>query len=341
MAQGPEDIKQGGPTSSPTRVLQPGGLLFKFQIAPQLPDTRPAIPTTLPLVDYKLISVPAEAERRAHLLSRVTVDAHGIAHTTDDRSPTETLLAAVRIDDSKNATLIQFLADQEQLRLVLPSDRPSRIGFFVGYFSSQEVSAVLRMGLYPGVPLTTQAVADDRTAEVMYGLGGIKSSEIDEQQWAEQVGLYSSLGFDPTRVRGLFNKNHRPNPASDIWQESPLLILPDELLAMVRHYDPNTVKKDEFQVQFYGVSPVPKLPQFPNALHYQGDPLQRGYLGTTRGGGGTFSYRGEPRLQELGIEPTKGLGIGFGEAVKRTAQTRPTDIDSLRGSFKIIVTPQQ
>lgn len=333
MAQRPEDIRpnqailtfifrRGSPSDLSHPDVQP------------LPDTAPL---TLPLVDCRLISVPAEAERRANLLSRVRVDANGVAHSIDDRSTTETLLAAVRINDKKDATLIPLVADQEQLRLVLPSDRPSRIGFFVGYSSSQEVSAVLRMGLYPGVPLTTQGVTDDRTEEVMYGLGGIKPAEADERKWAGQAGLYSTLGFDPTHARGMFNKNHRPNPASDNWRESPLIIVPDELLGMVRHYDPNEVKKDEFQVLFYGIRPAPTVPQFPNVLHYPEDTLRGGYLGTTRGGRETFSYG----LPTLGVEPTKGLGIGFGEAVNRTAQTRATKIDSLRGVFKIIVTPQQ
>ena len=279
-------------------------------------------PVTLPLVDYRLVSIPAETERRARLLSVVSVDSMGVAHCLDDRSATETSLVAVRVDDSKNAALVPFEVDQDQLRLHLPSDRPSRIGFFVGYASSQDVTAVLRMGLYPGVPLTTQAVSDERVAEVMYGLEGIKANETEELRWADQVGLYSNLGFDRSRSRGMFNKNHRPNPASDIWQESPLIILPDELFDMVRHFDPNDVKKDEFQVQLYGIKSIPALPKFPNALDYP--------FGTS-GGGKTLSYGGEL----IG-----GLGIGFGEAVNRTAQTKGTDIDSLRGAFKIIVTPQ-
>jgi len=268
-------------------------------------------PSILPLVDYRLISIPAEAERRAALLSRVTVNDKGVARCADDRSTTETLLAAVRVGDNKNATIVPLVVGKDQLRLVLPTDRSSRIGFFVGYSSLQEVSAVLRMGLYPGVPLTTQTVSDEKTAEVMYGLGGIKPNEADELKWAEQIGLYSSLGFDPRQSRGMFNRSHRPNPGSDIWQESPLIILPDKLLDMVRHYDPNDVKKDEFQVQFYGIKPA--------------SPLNFGLAGPPRGGGG------------MG---TKGLGIGFGDGVSRNAQTRGTNIDSLRGAFQIIVTPQ-
>lgn len=333
MVQHPEDIRRGHSAGPPKGDVRPE---LQSQVAPTVPDTKPGIPTTIPLVDYRLISVPAEAERRANLLSRVTVDANGVAHGTDDRSVTETLLVAVRINDNRVASLAPFVADQEQLRLVLPSDRLSRIGFFVGYSSSQEVSAVLRMGLYPGAPLTTQTVADDRTVEVMYGLGGIKSSEADEQRWAIQVGLFSTLGFDPTHARGMFNKNHRPNPKSDIWKESPLIIMPDEILDMVGHYDPKDVKKDEFQVHFYGIKPAPFLPEFPSA-HYA-DTLGGDYPSTTRGGG-RFYYGAEPTLRSLGVEPTRGLGIGFGEAVNRTAQTRPATIDVLCGAFKIIVTP--
>lgn len=111
---------------------------------------------------------------------------------------------------------------------------------------------------------------------------------------------------------------------------------------MVRHYDPNDVKKDEFQVQFYGIKPVSGLPEFPNALH---DPFG------TRGGDDIllrYGYKkglsvefGTPEAFNSGVEPkTGGLGIGFGDAVSRTAQTRGTNIDYLRGAFKIIVTPQ-
>jgi len=303
MTQGPENIRQAGFSRKKDTGFEPQQEVPRVEV-----ETNPSI---LPLVDYRLMSIPAEAERRAALLSRVTVNDKGVARCADDRSTTETLLAAVRIDDNKDATMVPVLKDKDQLRLYLPSDLPSRIGFFVGYSSLQEVSAVLRMGLYPGVPLTTQTVSDEKTAEVMYDIGGIKPNEADELKWAEQIGLYSSLGFDPIKSRGMFNRSHRPNPESDIWKESPLIILPDELLDMVRHYDPNDVKKDEFQVQFYGIKPA--------------SPVNFGLAGPPRGGGG------------MG---TRGLGIGFGDPVSRTAQTRGTNIDFLRGAFQIIVTPQ-
>ena len=123
----------------------------------------------------------------------------------------------------------------------------------------------------------------------------------------------------------MFDRHHRPDPTSDNWQVSPLVIVPTEIFDMVKHYSPDDVKKDEFQVQFYGIKPA--LPQFPNPINYPDDGAMRRLLSSERmRGGDTLSM---------------GLGIGFGEAVNRTAQTRGTNIDSLQGAFKVIVVPQQ
>lgn len=311
MALRPEDITQ-----------QPRGIEPKEdarvdtspEVAPTIPE---APPTVLPLVDYDLIKVPAEAERRASLLSRVIVDTNGVAHCGDDRSDTETLLAAVRVNDDQVAILVPLVVGKDQLLFPLPPDKPSRIGFFIGYASTQTVAAVLRMGLYPSVPLATQAISDAKNEEIMRSITGIVGNDADVPKWAEQVELYSTLGFNRFYSRGIFSKSHRPNTKSDTWQDSPLVILPDELLDMVKHYDPMDVKKDEFQVLFYGIKNVPNFPQFPNALYHPSTP----------------SVFGSPLR-------TKGLGIGFGEAVSRRATTSSVDIGALRGAFKIIVIPR-
>ncbi len=303
MAQRPEDIKPGFPGKEEGSGLE-------AQTSPHVK------PTTLPLVDSVLVKVVRELEKRQKLLSSVELDVNGVAHCFDNISNTTTYLAAVCIDDKGDARLARLEKEENQLRFVLPGDRPSRIGFFVGYSSSKEASAVLRMGLYPGVPLTTQTVSDDKTAEVMYGLGGLKPNETDEQKWAKQIGLYTDLGFKERQSRGMFNRSHRADPTSDRWQQSPLIVLPDEMLDTVRHYDPKDVKKDEFQVQFYGKKPVKSeisdIDEVRESLR--------------------------PAPLTLGM---KGLGIGFGESKGRTAQTSNTNVDSLVGAFNIIVTPQQ
>lgn len=282
-------------------------------------------PKVLPLVDYTLISVAAEAEKREKLLEAVTVDEIGAAHCINNVSGAETLLVAVRIDDNKKASRIPLIKKGNFLSLELPTDIPSRIGFFVGYRKDgKQITGVLRTGLYPGVPLTTQTLNDNRNGEVMYGLQGIKPGEKDELQWAEQIELFSGLDFNPARSRGIFNKNHRPNPATDNWQESPLVIVPGKHDDLVRHFDRDEVRGDELQVLFYGERPVSQPDPYVNLSYGQSDTLLSGgnmrSMETTRG---------------------LGLGLGFGDAASRQAQTQRTEIDSLQGAFHIVISPQE
>lgn len=280
----------------------------------------------LPLVDYDLIHVPAEAEAREALLANISVDERGVAHCSGERG-TQTLLVAVRIDDEQNASVVPLVQTEEgTLQLQLPSDRPSRIGFFVGFSADTTLSAVLRNGLYPGIPLTTQSRDDSRTGEVMYGLGGIKPDEVDQRRWGEQIDL-EGFGFNPNSSRGLFNKNHRPNPTSNTWQESPLVILPDDQADMLPGFDRARVRTNEFQVLLYETQDVKPQPAF-NPSDFLG----------YRGGRETLSFGGA--LRGLGGQ-TRGLGLNFGNAVNREAQTTGIKVNSLQGAFRIVAVPAQ
>lgn len=285
-------------------------------------------PNVLPLVDYELIHVPAEAEAREALLETVSVDENGVAHCIGEKEGVETMVVAVRIGDEQNASVVPLVqAEDGVLQLQLPSDKPSRIGFFVGYSADSTLSGVLRNGLYPGIPLTIQSRDDSKTGEVMYGLGGMKPDEVDQRKWAEQIDLHK-LGFDPDTCGGMFNKNHRPNPTSDTWHESPLVILPDDQAEMLPGFDRARVRTNEFQILFYKTHEVEPLPAF--NLHDLGN----------RGGHrqDTLSYEG--RLSTLGLGgKTKGLGLGFGNAVNREAQTRGIKVESLQGAFRIRAVP--
>ncbi len=290
-------------------------------VAPAGDKLPSAEPFALPLVDYRLISVPAEAERREKFLSTVTVDENGVAHAVNASSQQETLLAAVRIDDEKNATQVPLVVNEGGILLFeLADDKPSRIGFFVGHKTPQDVAGVLRMGLYPGVPLTTQSVNDKQTKEIMHGIKGLNASETDEATWADQIGLFAKLGFDPSMSRGIFNKDHNPSPYSNMWQARPLVVAPDEIRdAMLAHYSKDDVRKDEFQILFYGVRQ-----QYEHFYAYR----RQDTLG-----------RESDTLGLKSMRSTRGIGIGFGEARSRQATTKGVEVVSLEGAFNIKVVP--
>lgn len=293
-------------------------------------------PGVLPLVNYDLIHVAAEAEARERLLKCVAVDTNGVASLRNTLSGIETMMVAVRIDDEQNATVIHLVGEEDGvLHLPLPADKPSRIGFFVGYrATNQSLAATIRNGLYPGVPLVTQAQSDARNREIMIGIGGIKPSEEDHLKWAGQIDL-ENLGFDQRRLRGVFGKYHRPNQYSDQWQEKPFVMRTDDLADILPGYDPNSVRTNEFQMLFYYTREV--MEARPSSAYRMPaiDDILGQTRGFTRGGGQTLSFGGG-HLQELSV---KGLGLGFGEAVERHAQTTGVRIESLEGAFRIVAIP--
>lgn len=272
-------------------------------------------PGVLLLVNYNLIHVAAEAEARERLLRCVTVDTNGVASLRNTLSGVETLMVVVRVDDEQNATVVNLVREEDDaLSLPLPADSPSRIGFFVGYRASvQTLAAAIRNGLYPGVPLVTEALGDARNQELMIGIGGMKDLETDHIKWARQIGL-EKLGFDPTKLRGVFGKYHRPNRYSSQWQEKPFVVRPDDLADILPGYDPNSVRTNEFQMLFYDAREVKE--RRPSTAYRV--PSTENVLGQSKGD----------------------LGLGFGQAVERQAETTGVRIESLEGAFRIIAVPR-
>lgn len=287
---------------------------------------------TLTAVNCDTRTFAGEAEKRAAFLLSVSVDENGIAHCLDKQSGVETLLAAIAVDAQKTATLVPLeLGPNQTLQLPVSADVPTRFGFLAGHLASRDVSLAFRMGLYPGLPLVTETRTDTQNREIYVGLRGIKPDEIDEQSWAEQVEAFTRLGFNPQKSRGVFDRFHRPNQDTDAWKAYPLVALPNQILDLLSHYDATQVKIDTFQMLFYGtrnslVHPGRRpISDFYDQLYGNSG---GSYMGATRGGGEQLT---------LG---TKGLGIGFGEAVPTRAQVSGVDVESVVGAFEVIVVPK-
>lgn len=298
-----------------------------------LPDIGASTGPAFPLTNYNLIHVAAEAEAREALLASVLVDEKGVAHARRGVQSIETLLVAVRIDDEQSASVLplELVEGGSTLRLALSADKPTRFGFFVGHGSIvNDIAAVFRNGLYPGVPLVSESRTDSRDQEILIEVGGIKSTEADHLKWAEQVGL-SGLGLESAKRRGFFGKSHRANPNSDVWQERPLALRPEELADMLPGYNPSQVRTNEFQVLFYETRPA--------VSHID---LSR-FLVATRGDENTLSYGGGHLYlssDSKEMAPSRGLGLGFGEPVTKRASTTGVDLVSLAGAFRIVAVPQ-
>lgn len=205
-------------------------------------------------IDERLILAPDELAQRKVFLGKVTVNDQGIAHCINSLNSLgriDTALAAVRIDDNKDASLVPFdQAEDGALQLTFPAENMiSRIGFFIGA-SRHNLMATLRLGTYPGEPLTVEVSRNKKAREIPYGLKGLsKGSEKDEIRWAEQIGL-KDLGFKKIRTRGIFNKSEKPQ-RSNHWKDSPLLVVQEDLEDFILHPDPDKIKLDEYQLLVY------------------------------------------------------------------------------------------
>lgn len=296
--------------------------------------TTPATPRegslVIPKKDYRRISVTGEEETRKGLLEAVTVDERGVARNRS-AGGVETLLVAVRVNDSQEASVVPFelardLDGGQIVQLALPADTPSRVGFFLGWADSvEELSAVTRAGLYPGTPLITQGSGEYSPAqEVMLGLRGIKGTEEQERTWADQVGLFTELGFDQGRSRGFFDRASRPDAYTTSWELQPLLMVPRANDADYEHLDRQAVEGSNLQFMYYSTAPQPEVPYIDTAFRggFGGDNLTFGGAtrGATKGGGD--------------------LGLAFGRSRLQTGSTTAIDIKSLEGAFRVVATPQ-
>ncbi len=68
------------------------------------------------------------------------------------------------------------------------------------------LGAVLRQGDYPAVPLVTAEI-DGTYKELLSRLDGIRPG--NRWHYAQDVGLFQELGFDPNNTEGLFDKSHK------------------------------------------------------------------------------------------------------------------------------------
>lgn len=238
----------------------------------------------------KLIAVPDEAIARDNLLKTVTVTDSGIAVCRNPLNNAETFVAAVRISDQQTAELAPLVELTGRLRLALPSDKPSRIGFFVGHQFTGEVSAVARVGDYPGTPLTIRKnpIAD---SEVPYGVSGFKDAAKEQQQrdWFNNLGLGSDR-FTLDRVRGIFEQGRQE--VAGTWVDKDLVIVPESLEGMIK----DVAEEDPiFQILLFQ-SRKPVVPSFPSGM-------RGGGFGMTRGGGYSLGYGAESTHQ---IEGSRG-----------------------------------
>lgn len=289
---------------------------------------------TRPDVEQRLKIVPDEEAKRLQLLASVSINKQGIASCVNPSTNVETIIAAVRIDkvgDTYQAALLPFSQAEDEshtLQLPVSADKPTRVGFFIGHKSPDGMSVAFRNGEYPGKALNTQNESDELEVEIPFNVGGIRENEMLERQVAEQIGLFTSLGFEPTQTRGVLVMGHKSNPLSDTWDDSPLVFLPTEKLDLLRHYDPNAVKVDELQVLAYGTrEPMPT--SWSDALGGFDDEFD--FPGTLRGGfDDEFDFSSVRR----------GVGLGFGNAEQRFNPTTQAQTVDLEGAFRIVAVGQ-
>lgn len=277
--------------------------------------TRESAPdTVIPLAPrYKLtnteLDLVRETARRHELLTSVTVDENGIAHVAGVR------LAAVRITNH-DARQVPFTIGEGAIELPLPADEGSQIGFFIGHTDTTDdgrigLSAVLRQGAYPGIPLLTAEEEDGKGSfqgEAILGLNGIKPKEIDEQKWAEQIDLVQ-YGFVPEQTRGMFSSKSKAL-AENFVRNRRLVVTPERLRDVVQHHDSFIVTEDLIQI---GVYPAYRPTHSPN-----------------------FSRHMYPTTAAYG------LGLGFGNEYRQdTSNMQKNKTGELHSAFQIRIVPQE
>ena len=181
----------------------------------------------LPPNNNLLVKTEQETQTRKRLLESLTIDANGVAFCLNDADRQDTMVAAVIVDGDGKANQIPLrLLETGTLLVELPDGQPTQIGFFVGRLGNKEMSAVLRTDSYPGVPVSTRLNQNQTTQEVLYTVSGIGPREKDERDWAQQIGLFDKLGFEPSKTRGFSKKSPQPNPKSSLREEQSLITKP-------------------------------------------------------------------------------------------------------------------
>jgi hypothetical protein len=211
--------------------------------------------------NLRLTSVPGEAEYRAHLLEATKVGPDGVAYIDNPRARTTVTLAAVRVADGNVATHIPFMEPEAgTLPLGLPAEQPSKIGFFVGYSGPLAVRAALRLGYYPGLHMLTH-VDSGGVAELTADVAGLRPYELDEQEWAGQIGLWNKLYFREGQTRGLFSWVHHERGSNKL-QQQRIVVLPEEMTDLAPGPDVGA-GGSSMQVLAYTPDELPSLSQEP------------------------------------------------------------------------------
>lgn len=258
---------------------------------------------------YRYTHVEGEEEDRLKLLRKTMLDKHGFAVVESLDGLSVTRLAAVQVVDG-DASLVPLRLSRGQLLMDMPDDKATQFGFFVGYDRSP-VSAVVRAGEYPGIPLTTEQTNPKEAREILYRMGGIRENEMDEQRWAEQVGI-TELGFAPDRMRGIFDKSHRADPSTTDWTNRRLVSVPDEQRGLLPHFDSYYVAPDKIQILTYSARPPAPSIIIPRAV-------------TT----------------SSGDVPKRTMGLGFGSEYRTQATTSAGYTSRLAAAFDIRLSPKK
>ncbi len=272
-----------------------------------------------------LVRLPREESTRDRLVHEVVVSDKGIAICRNPLTGMELLTAAVRIDDSSEATLIPLKPAElgQSVVFELPADKPSRIGFFIGYNAAvdgAEASAVVRVGDYPGRPTAYQEYSVLPAQEVLLSLRGIKPTYLDENEWARQIDLFGELGFSPDRTRGHFAEFVRPPEGGDQWKTRSFVVTPDGVHDIVID-----LEASRFQILSYEVG----HPIKPLIRSYRDEGYSDLMFGATRGG----------LLKGYDVA-VRGLSIGLGRETSTTVETGTTSILSLAGAIEVDIQSQ-
>ncbi len=266
----------------------------------------------------QLISYIDQAEHRLPLLEKVIVDHNGVALCNGDEEVMR--LAAVRVADGGDAVHIPFVQQGSELQLPLPADRPSKIGFFIGHSGVRIMSATVRLGNYPGEPLTTTTSSTGvHNEEVAVSLAGIKDQELDEENWAAQINLFDQdgLGFQPKSTRGIFSRAHQEYRGSRAWKTQRLVVVPPSMEDLVEMPDATTYST---VVQILGQEVLaPRRRPYPR----QASPYDYGNFG----------------MMSVALPSRRdSLSLGFGRPYSTDVHLEAIRYGDLFGAFEVAIT---
>ena len=254
----------------------------------------------------------------------VTVDKQGVAISKDTLHGTIMRLAAVRVADGSEAEHVPFRVEEEgTLQFALPTDRPSKIGFFLGYLnttvSPDKRLAVARIGEFPGMPLATYQEPARYHREMNINLGGLKPDELDEAHWAHQTNLFEDLGFHPARCRGFFSRITQKAPDTADFTQQRLVVTPSGTEDLVEGAD---FRVNSTVFQFLGFAALPAV---------QRSPAMEIWRQHSDVGRNLYSYGDSLK------EP--GLSTGFGQGFDTTSEVQRVQPGQLLSAFKVQIVP--